>query len=191
MYGIIGTQVAVYGAWTLAENNRTLYRKMLLHFTVSRDGVLRRYRIHTLLTSIFSHRDLWHLFMNSFTLYFFGLETIGVLGTARFLQLYLGGGLLSSCCHVGLQGSQLGLGASGAVYAVLLNSILMFPSRQLLLYGIIPVPAWLLGMGIVGYDVYGQMQLKRGYASSTGHAAHLGGAAFGAAFYALRTGRMR
>ena len=187
MYGIIGAQVAIFCGWKVAETNRNMWRTMMRHFTVSKDGVMRHLRVHTLFTAMLSHQDFMHLFVNTFTLYFFGLEMLSVLGIVKFLQLYIGGGIFSSLCHVGFQGRQNGMGASGGVYAVLINSIIMFPSRTILLYGLLPMPAWLLGIGIVGNDLYGTT--KSGY-SSTGHAAHLGGVVYGAGFYAaLRMGR--
>ena len=184
--GLMGVNGCVYLGWQAAESNRALYRFMIKNFTVSKDGVMRRGRVHTLVTSMFSHQSGMHLAVNCFSMYFFGIEMLGVLGIVRFLQLYLGGGIFSSGCHMAFQGQMPGLGASGAVYAVMINSIVMFPYKTILLYGIIPMPAFGLGLLLIGSDIFGA---QRGMGSSNvGHAAHLGGAAFGAGFYALRRG---
>ena len=77
-----------------------------------------------------------------------------LLGIKRFLTLYIGGGIVSSICHVMFQGWAPGLGASGAVYATIINSIILFPQRTLLIYGIIPLRAWILGSLLIVNDVY-------------------------------------
>ena len=52
------------------------------------------------------------------------------------------------------------LGASGAVNSVVVCTILLAPRATVLLYGILPLPAWLLGVGWVGLDVMGAAQVK-------------------------------
>ena len=66
---------------------------------------------------------------------------------------------------------------------------LKMPSNKVLLMGVIPMPVWLL---MVGYVFYDSARLDD-QTSTTGHAAHLGGAVFGALYYlvALRSGRGR
>jgi len=66
------------------------------------------------------------------------------------------------------------VGASGGVVAVVILYAMNFPHRTLLIYGIIPMPAWLLGLLIVGIDFYGAM---RG-GGNIAHSGHLTGAAF-------------
>lgn len=66
----------------------------------------------------------------------------------------------------------MGLGASAAMLA---------PTANMLLFGIVPVPMWALFAGYTVYDTY----YLDNPASRTGHAAHLGGGAFGAIFYTL------
>lgn len=75
----------------------------------------------------------------------------------------------------------------GAVNALVVCNICMFPTSTVLIYGIVPVPAAVVGLLFVGSDFFGLMQ---GVGSRTGYAAHLGGALTGAlAFWALKTGR--
>jgi rhomboid-like protein len=47
------------------------------------------------------------------------------------------------------------LGASGAVNAIVMFSILLNPYATYLIYGVVPAPAWALGIGWLAYDLYG------------------------------------
>ena len=84
----------------VSENNRPLRRFLLENFTVSSNGVLREFRIHTIITAIFSHSDIWHVGTNMLAVYFFGRQALSMLGGPRFAMLYLGGGLVSSLSQV-------------------------------------------------------------------------------------------
>jgi len=197
LLGIIGANVAVFGMWSWSSTRGFQTQQFMRdHFTLSADGVLRKLRFHTMATSMFSHADFGHLLFNMITLYFFGREAIMVLGAKSFLKLYTFGGLASSACHLAwstlgpltnVPGSfmigpyQKSLGASGAVNAVILWSTLMFPTRTVLIYFVLPVPAALLGLMFVGKDLYGLYNGSSGIAN----AAHLGGAAYGTLFYLM------
>lgn len=200
LYGIIGANLAVFGLWNAAESDafyqHSWRARKYMHdnFTMSAQGVVNQLKLHTMITSTFSHRELGHLLMNMVTLFFFGREAIMILGTKSFLKLYVYGGLTSSACHLGwsmvgpyagVPGSlmispyQKSLGASGAVNATVLWSCLMFPARTVYIYMILPVPAAVLGIIFVGKDLWG---LYEG-GGNVANAAHLGGAAFGTMFY--------
>ena len=163
--------------------------------------VTRQGRYHTLVTAMFSHRDLFHLLSNMVTFYFFSPTALGVLGGRGFLQLYLGGGVFSSLTHVAWPyyvPSQWpakyrtnrytpALGASGAVNALVIYSIMVYPRQIIYVNLLLPMPAALFGALFVMKDVY---ELYQG-GGSIGNAAHLGGAAFGAAFFLLRRSMRR
>lgn len=100
LYMIIGLNVTVYGFWQYADRDRKLRIFMNQNFTLSSHGVLKRFEIHTLMTSVFSHKDGWHLASNMITLYFFSQQSLNMLGASRFAFLYFGGGLVSSLCMV-------------------------------------------------------------------------------------------
>jgi membrane associated rhomboid family serine protease len=100
IFGLIGLNAAVFGAWHLAESD---YRKMSMmnkHFLLSYDNFWRQGRVHTLITSVFSHQSIGHIAGNMLTLYFFGSSAVAMLGARQFLTLYMGGGLFSSLCTV-------------------------------------------------------------------------------------------
>lgn len=195
LYGIAVANVGVYWMWSSVSDYSSL-RFMTENFTCSSYGVRVKHAYHTLVTSFFSHKDPYHLLFNMLAYVSFGASTIHHLGTGRFLLLYFGGGVLSSIFHVysdslipkSWPGRRLvegpALGASGAINAVILWSICTFPRSTILIY-FVPVPAALVGLGVIGWDFY---NLYYGD-SHVGRAAHLGGAAFGAAFYLLNRRR--
>lgn len=100
IYSIIGVNVAVFAGWKLSDSNRQLRRILFENFTVSSNGVLREFRIHTIITAIFSHSDVWHLGTNMVAVYFFGRNCLPMLGGPRFAALYVGGGLISSFSQI-------------------------------------------------------------------------------------------
>ena len=63
---------------------------------VSSNGVLRHFRVHTLVTAIFTNYDISHLISNLFSIYI----AFSPGGGARFAAMYLAGGLLSTGTQV-------------------------------------------------------------------------------------------
>lgn len=192
---LIGANVLVWGAWHVV-NGRTMMR----HFTLSNYG-LSHGRFHTLVTSMFSHVGFMHLAFNMFTLFFFARNTMQVIGQRNFLRLYMVGGLASGLCFVAFNKllprlnipahfhrnpNRVALGASGAVNAIVMFSVCVFPRATLLLYGIVPVPAAVFGVGYVAYDLYGAWMGTSG----TAHTGHLGGALVGVLYWLMLRRRL-
>ena len=203
MWTLIGANAFIFACWHAVDP-----RVMHYNFAVSEESVYNN-RIHTVVTSAFSHYDLGHFATNMIALYYFGRDVGQLMGAAYLLNLYLVGGVVASLTHVawcryqrerrqhrrrGYIMQQAGrwmentagylttppaLGASGAVNAIVLFNALVFPTRTVLLYFFIPMPTIMIAGLFLARDLYGaRMGLG---ASSTGHAAHLGGAAVGAA----------
>ncbi|KAG1685067.1 hypothetical protein DVH05_009757 [Phytophthora capsici] len=202
--GLISINSAVFFGWLRAQappprhpaqrlrSFQPSMRTMLTHFTTSTQH-LRDGRYYTLLTAVFSQATLGHFGANMIGLYFFGRQMCDVLGHKRFLGLYLVSGVLSSAAAVyeqHLSGRMtLNLGASGAVNGITAMSILLFPHGTLLIFGILPIPAWLGGLGFIFKDAY---SFSTGKQDGIGHVAHLSGAAVGGAYYYyLRRGGFR
>lgn len=96
---------------------------------------LQWYRV---ITSMFLHGDLFHIFFNMMFLYWFGKEIEQLLGVARYLVLYLISGVAASIFHtafVPITGSISlvipALGASGAISGLLGAYLLTYPRRKL------------------------------------------------------------
>ena len=121
----------------------------------------------TLVTYMFLHAGFTHILFNMLGLYFFGPRVEQRIGSERFVALYMisgiTGGLLSF-----YNPSVPIIGASGAVYGVLLAYARFWPRDQMLVWGIIPVEVrWL----VLIYTVISLM----GWGSGVAHFAHLGG----------------
>ncbi|KAB2609472.1 rhomboid protein 1 [Pyrus ussuriensis x Pyrus communis] len=195
--GLIVANVAVFLLWRIADRSF-----MMNNFTISLHNFASG-RLHTLITSAFSHIDAGHIFSNMIGLYFFGMNIGRVFGPEFLLKLYLAGAVGGSVFFLvhkaflaaSSQGQKPwnteaakipGLGASGAVNAIMLLDIFLFPKATLYLEFIIPVPAILLGIFLIGNDV---LRIIEGDRHISG-AAHLGGAAVAAIAWArLRKGR--
>jgi len=126
-------------------------------------------------TSGFLHVDITHLFVNMLTLYFFANVVIYNMGAAQFLIIYLGslllGNLLAYFFHKD-EPFYTAVGASGAVMGVLYSAILLQPDMMLGLFFIIPIPAYVFGIGYLLYTIYGMKNRQ----DNIGHDAHFGGA---------------
>ena len=137
----------------------------------------------TLLTSMFMHGGLAHLFGNMLYLWIFGDNIEDRLGHARYLVFYLLCGVLASLAHVLTNtGSYIpSLGASGAISGVLGGYVLLHPHRRvhaIVLRGFITqVPAWAaIGLWFVFQLVNGLGMLGSGsQAGGVAYAAHIGG----------------
>lgn len=126
-----------------------------------------------------------HILFNMFVLWFFGREIEDMLGRSKFLMFYLTAivvsGLIGNFLEL-LVGGGYVLGASGAVVAVMLLFIIHFPRRTLLVWGVLPMPAWVLGALCIAMDVIEGFNPD----SHVANTVHLGGAAYAFVFYKTR-----
>lgn len=132
-----------------------------------------------------SPNDLMHILCNMLVLFFFGPPVERKYGGAEFLIFYLVavlvGGLVWGFLHMGASNEMM-LGASGAVSAVVILFSLNYPNVQVLLFGILPMPAWVCGIGYVVYDAFGAMS----GAGNIAHEVHLAGAAVALIYFFTR-----
>ena len=94
------------------------------------------------ITYMFIHGDFFHVFMNMFVLWMFGSEMESIWGRKEFLKYYfitgIGSGLVWLFFNINNPYSLL-IGASGAIYGILLAYGLMFPNRKVLIYFLFPI----------------------------------------------------
>jgi membrane associated rhomboid family serine protease len=151
-------------------NDISFFRKYEFHVGSIRAGEQIR-----MITSGFLHADLGHLFFNMFTLYMFAPVVSDYFGDTSFLLIYVGslvfGSLLTLSMHKNDYGYRA-IGASGAVTGIIYSAILIQPDMMLGLFYVIPIPAYLFGIGYLLYSIYG-MKAKN---DNIGHTAHFGGA---------------
>ena len=146
------------------------------------------WRFWELVTYGFAHADdPRHLLFNMLGLFFFGRAVEQILGRAEFYRFYFVSIVIAGLAWVvsvniyppppeygGARGTSL-VGASGGVMAVLAAFICWFPRHEVWIWGVLPVPAWVLGLVYFFYDLYGASS-ERG---NIAHVAHIGGAVFG------------
>ena len=106
-------------------------------------------------TYMFFHGDIWHVLINMFVLWMFGTELERVWGKKNFLRFYFITGVGSGLGTMlfGLQSLVPIVGASGAIYGVLLAYGVLFPNRTVYLYGIIPIKSiwFVIGIGVIAF----------------------------------------
>ena len=130
-----------------------------------------------LLTYMFMHGSWSHLLGNMIGLLFFGVYIEKQLGSKEFLLFYLLCGILCGAASLaiylaaGFYGVLL-VGASGAVYAVLLLFAVIFPRATVFIMGIVPAPAPLLVAIYAGIAVFEQVF---GMNQGVAHMTHLSG----------------
>lgn len=154
-------------------------------------GYLKPYRTvrektwYELLTSGFLHANVGHLFVNMFTLYFFGPVMEIELGGGYFLGLYLTGLIaagIPSVIKFKDDPNYATLGASGAVGSVLFAFIFLYPLDKIYLILIpIPIPAFVFAIFYLIYSIYASKQ-QRG---KINHEAHIAGALWGVIYLVL------
>jgi membrane associated rhomboid family serine protease len=126
----------------------------------------------TIVTYMFLHADLMHLLFNMLALVFFGPPLERRLGSRRFLGLYFAGGLAGALASFATPGGILG--ASAGTFAVSLGFARYWPNAVILIWGIIPVRAWLMVAIMTGLALLGAGGIEVGQ-RNVAHLAHLGG----------------
>jgi membrane associated rhomboid family serine protease len=136
-----------------------------------------------LLTYLFLHGGLWHLFFNMLALWMFGMELEHLWGSRKFLVFYLlcglAGGITNLVVSPFLGQAAPTIGASGAVFGVLLAFGMLFPDRPIYLYFLLPVRAKYFIAAYIGLELFFGVT---GTTDGVAHFAHLGGAAAAALF---------
>jgi len=137
-----------------------------------------KFHIWQFFTYMFLHGSVMHIFFNMLFLWMFGCEVERTLGSKEFLKLYFICGVGAGILHLIFSFDSTVLGASGAIYGVMVAFAVLFPERviTLLLFFFLPIQlkAKYLVMIFVGISL-----LSLGSNDGVAHFAHLGGAAIG------------
>lgn len=126
----------------------------------------------TIITYMFLHAGLMHLAFNMLALFFFGPRVEERLGSRNFLTLYLLSGLTGALASLVTSPGAAVLGASGAVFGVMLAFAWFWPDEPIHIWGIIPVKAKML---VILTTVFSLWSGLGGVRSNVAHFAHLGG----------------
>ncbi len=147
----------------------------------------------------FAHGSFMHLFSNMLELFFLGKFVEQAYGTKEFTRFYLSALVVGSIgwavlLHIGLalgfvaDDQRVLLGASGAISGVVMLFVLNFPQAKLmLLFPPIPIKAWVIGVFLIGMNVFGVFEGRdpNQQGPQVAYSVHLFGIAF-AAIYFLR-----
>ncbi|KXT02984.1 hypothetical protein AC578_10588 [Pseudocercospora eumusae] len=210
LWTIIGLNTAIFGTWLYADtnpSNTSLKSHLYKHFTL-KDSDLREGNYHTLITSAFSHKEPTHFLFNMMGLACFmnAIRIVPGIRTFRVVALVLGSAVVSSAAFLYHNRTQtqnktkprnwignwnwnskqqvrtirVGLGASGIVMGLAATATCLNPMLPMMLLAIpFPMPLFMITGAFVGLDYY----LLNSEKTTIGHAAHLGGFAFGVIFY--------
>jgi membrane associated rhomboid family serine protease len=163
-------------------------------FALHADLLKKPWHFFELLTYGFLHdvRDLKHIIFNMITFWFFGRAIETRYGRREFLTFYLLAIIIAGL--IWMFGAMIversltphggGLvGASGGIMAVLVLFCLNYPREMILIWGVLPVPAWALGILYVGQDLFGAGGRPLGGDMHIAYTAHLGGALLAVLYY--------
>ena len=139
-------------------------------------GFSYNFQVWQLITYQFMHGSFSHILFNMFMLWMFGMEIENIMGSKKFLIFYLasgvGAGLLQILASPFLESTLAPtIGASGAVYGVMIAFAMFFPDRYIFLYFLIPVKAKYLIAFLVVFEF-----LSINTSGFVAHLAHIGGA---------------
>lgn len=158
---------------------------LIPYFGLIPEAVIKKGWLWQPVTYMFLHADILHILFNMLILWMFGVELERMWGTKFFLRYYAitGVGAAIATILVALLPFQataqtyvaITIGASGALYGLLLAFALYYPNRPILMFMLFPVPAKYFVM-IIGAISF---LLSTRAGSATAHVAHLGGMIFG------------
>jgi len=121
----------------------------LNNFALRPDDIFKNLYLWQCVTYLFLHADIFHLLFNMLGLWFLGRDLELLWGEKKFLEYYfisgVGAGIITVFYNTLLSGSFPGghpfptVGASGAIYGLLLAYGILFPNRKLYVYGIFPL----------------------------------------------------
>jgi len=140
--------------------------------------VWKKYFLWQLFTYIFLHGGFSHILFNLLALWMFGGELENYWGAKKFLFYFFFCGVGAGICTVIFSPYQFvpTIGASGAIYGLLLAFGWLFPNRLIYIYFLFPIPAkyFVIIFGLI--EFFSSMQ---GAGGGVAHLTHLGGLLFG------------
>ena len=166
------------------------YEGFVYYFGLTPILVLEKLYIWQIFSYMFLHGNFWHIFMNMYALFLFGMPVEELWGTRRFLFYYfltgVGAGLIIFIMNYLAGGMALvipTIGASGAVFGLLLAFVILFPDIELLIFFFVPIKAKYL---VVLYGLIELLSLiSSGVGSSVSHVGHLGGIFVGLVYFLI------
>lgn len=176
---IVNVAVFVLELFVLGAGSNEAWDTTLSWFALNPRAVFLQGRVWQLVTYMFMHSpdSVFHILFNMLILWMFGCEVERVWGAARFLRYYLitgVGAAIMNCAFVFMQAQTIG--ASGAIFGLIVAYAVLFPTRTILFWGIFPMSARAFALLLGAIEL-----VSLGALSPDGVArfAHLGGALTG------------
>ena len=137
------------------------------------------YQPWRLVTYLFLHGSFWHLLFNMLWLWWMGQIVEQTLGPRVFSVIYFGAGIGGALINLALTPIWVGnltIGASGAVFGVMVAFAMLYPTTPIMLFLLPPIEARYVVAGLIAIDLILQTS---GSGGNTARLVHLGGAAMG------------
>ncbi len=171
---------------------QAIQRPASIYLALSAVMAVKGVLIYQVFTYMFVHFGIMHVLFNMLGLYFFGVPIEQSWGTRGFIKFYLLCGVVAGLCVlvanmlVGDWGTPT-LGASGAIFGVLVAFGIMFPDSIILMFFLFPMKAKYAVIIYVAVELLTTMGPNTGVST----VAHLGGAAFGYIYLKYRMPSMK
>jgi membrane associated rhomboid family serine protease len=194
--GSLSTMVRLLIAWnvifflgmTIAEKLNPVFFELALGYLGLVPAALFHGYVWQLVSYMFLHGSFMHILFNMLALWMFGSELEYEWGAKRFLQYYFVTGIGAGITNAVFQPHSTVpiVGASGAIYGLLLAFALHWPNRPILIWFLFPMPAkyFVILFGAIEFvsSLPSIVDQGRGHGSGIAHLAHLGGILFGLIF---------
>ena len=184
-YSIAATALVILNCIVFALTY--LFPRLFGYLALNPFSVIYGHAYWLFVTYMFVHGGIWHLFSNMLGLFIFGPPVERSIGTREFLLFYFLTGTLSGIAsffvYLFTGTNAILLGASGALYAVMLLFSVLYPRAIIYLFGIFPVRAPVLVILYFIIELYSQMG---SYGGSVAHMTHLFGLLFAALYCVIR-----
>ena len=140
----------------------------------------------TLITHMFVHADMAHLFFNMLFLFFFGMELERRVGESKFLQIFIISGIVGAIGQMAVLPAGYMVGASGALFGVMGCLAVIAPEISVLLFFVIPlsIRAAIVLLAVIDFAFMGS-------GTNIAHMAHITGLLVGLAYGGLLKDRYR
>ncbi len=166
-------------------------------FGLNHVGFIQELKLWQIITYMFLHGGWFHIIFNLLGLWMFAGELEQNWGSALFLRYYLIAGigagffiaLMNYLLYVRNGINPVTIGASGAIYGILLAYGVTWPNRKVLLYFIIPVKIKYLVLVFGLIEFFGLLSTAAGAGGNISHIGHLGGLLTGLLYFFLRIRR--
>jgi membrane associated rhomboid family serine protease len=164
--------------------------RALVYLYLIPDYVLQAGAWWQVVTYMFVHASWGHIFFNMLALFLFGIQLEQRMGSTEFLLYYftcgIGAGIATVLINSATgQGMIPVVGASGAIFALLLAFAAFFPDARIFIFGILPIRAPVAVAAYAGIEIVSQFT---NFQSGVAHLTHLAGLAFGYLYLVVRYG---